>query len=58
MNTAIEEIRKPNTVLPLAIATSMVIVTLAYTMVNVAYFIVLDVSDILDSTAVASVRSP
>lgn len=55
MNTAVEEIKRPNVTLPLAIGISMIVVTLAYTVVNVAYFAVLDVSDILDSPAVASV---
>uniref|UniRef100_A0A915HH46 Uncharacterized protein n=1 Tax=Romanomermis culicivorax TaxID=13658 RepID=A0A915HH46_ROMCU len=55
MNNAVEEIKNPNVSLPLGLLISIVLATTAYAGVNLAYFFVLDRSEVLDSPAVATV---
>ena len=53
LNFLTEELRSPEKNLPRAVLISMPVVTVVYLLVNCAYFIVLPVPEVLNSTAIA-----
>ncbi|XP_045592457.2 Y+L amino acid transporter 2 [Procambarus clarkii] len=53
LGTIVEELKEPTKNLPRAIAISITIVTIVYTLTNVAYYAVLTPAEILSSNAVA-----
>jgi len=53
LNYVTEEIQNPNRNLPLSIAIGIPLVTLLYTLVNISYFTVMSMPELLRSTAVA-----
>lgn len=57
LNCMIEEMKNPKRDLPIAIVFSCLVVTAAYTLCNVAYFTTVDLHEILNTPAVAVVRT-